>query len=61
MFGAIGSHLFTDLGVAVTLPGQEGDYSLFIMAVIALTAGMLVTWMRRHDLPNYRKIHVPKL
>ncbi|MGF1484575.1 MAG: DoxX family protein [Opitutales bacterium] len=42
MVGAIGSHLFTPLGIA---PG--GDPSLFILAWVVLFAGVAVSFLRR--------------
>lgn len=43
--GAIGTHLFK-IGVS-----YGGDPSLFLMAVVVLTAGLLVLAMRNRDLP----------
>ncbi|MEZ6014467.1 MAG: DoxX family protein [Planctomycetota bacterium] len=46
MVGAIGSHL-GPLGIEV-----EGDGGqLFALAVVALVAGAVVTWLRRRELP----------
>ncbi|MGF1449399.1 MAG: DoxX family protein [Opitutales bacterium] len=48
MVGAIGSHLFTPLGIA---PG--GDPSLFILAWVVLFAGITVAAIRRAQLKQW--------
>jgi len=46
MLGAVGSHL-GPLGIEV-----EGDGGqLFAMALVILAAGLVITWIRRRDLP----------
>lgn len=47
MVGAIGSHLFTPLGIEVM--GDGG--LLFGLAVTVLVAGLAVAFLRRRDLP----------
>lgn len=40
MFGAIGSHLFTPLGIVVKWQGQSDNGQLFIMAITALVLSL---------------------
>jgi len=54
MVGAIGSHLFTPLGIVV-----QGDPSLFVMAWIVLAAGLVVLVLRRHQIPLLRERLMP--
>lgn len=56
MFGALGAHLFTDLGVAVTPPGGESDGGLlFGMGIVVLLCGVGVLALRREQVKRLLK------
>ncbi|MCB9860361.1 MAG: DoxX family protein [Phycisphaeraceae bacterium] len=56
MIGALGSHLFTPLGIVVKVPGQNGEPAvgdggqLFIMGCIALVAGIITTVLHKDQI-----------
>ena len=47
MVGAIGSHLFTPLGIEV----QGDGGTLFILALVVTLCSLTVVWLRRRSLP----------
>lgn len=52
MVGAIGSHLFTPLGIEIKLPDQsQGDGgTLFMLGIATLIAGSTTLWLHRRQL-----------
>lgn len=56
MVGALGAHLFTDLGVAVTPPGGESDGGLlFGMGIVVLVCGAVIVFLRMGELRSLLK------
>lgn len=61
MVGALGSHLFTPLGVEVRVPGQNGQPAigdggqLFIMGCVTLAAGIVTTVLHKDQILNLIK------
>lgn len=56
MVGAVGAHLFTDLGIAVKPPGGESDGGLlFGMGIVVLVCGAMIVSLRSGQLRSLFK------